>query len=160
MTADPSLPDPRMDALEARVADLEEYQGQVLPFVQAATGTAVARLHGDLRALQQEATRHGQRLDQVEAGLATVERLQIEHGAALGTVAGNVDGLERKVGALERKLDAHGDVLASVASTVSSQGEMLASHGEMLASQGEMLASHGEMLTEILRRLPPAPDGE
>jgi hypothetical protein len=158
VTAEPSPADPRLDALEARVADLEQYQGHVLPFVQAATGTAVAKLHGDLQALQQEVSRHGQRLDQVEAGLATVERLQIEHGAALGTVAGKVDGLERR-------LDAHADVLASVAvrvDDVAGRVDDLAGKVDDVAGKvGDVAGKvdgHGGMLVEILRRLPPAGD--
>jgi outer membrane murein-binding lipoprotein Lpp len=100
----PDLP-ARMAAVEDRVADLEQHQAQVAPFELAAVRSAVGRVHADVLALGEQAVRSGQKLDQVEAEVRTVARVQIEHGAALAQVAGKVDGLEGKVDGLDHKVD-------------------------------------------------------
>jgi outer membrane murein-binding lipoprotein Lpp len=100
----PDLP-ARMAAVEDRVADLEQHQAQVAPFELAAVRSAVGRVHADVLALGEQAVRSGQKLDQVDAEVRTVARVQIEHGAALAQVAGKVDGLEGKVDGLDHKVD-------------------------------------------------------
>jgi chromosome segregation ATPase len=165
MTAEPSGPQPDLAALDRRLRAVEHRQEHELSQEIAATGEAVRLLHDGLREVDRGVARAGQRLDQVAAEMSTVARSQVEHGAALATLAGKVDGLDAKVGQVERKVDAQADVLASVAAQVGAQGETLAAHGQALGSlerkvdsHGEMLAGHGEMLAEILRRLPGAGD--
>lgn len=103
-------------ALEMRVATLEEQQAHVFPQDLAATRAAVGLLHRDVTTMRGELARHGQKLDQVEAEVATVARSQIEHGAALATLAGKVDGLAGKV-------DAHGEMLAEILRRLPAPGE-------------------------------------
>jgi hypothetical protein len=142
MTApQPDLP-ARVAAVEDRVADLEQHQAQVAPFELAAVRAAVGRVHADVLALGEQAVRSGQKLDQVEAEVGTVARSQIEHGAALATLAGKVDGLAHKVDGLSGRV-------GGLEGKVDAQGATLAVHGEALGRLESAVA-------EILRRLPAA----
>jgi len=100
-------PGPRIDALEGRVDRVEDYLRHVLSHEVAAARGAIGLVHSDVQDLRSEVTLNGQLLDQVAAEVGTVARSQIEHGAALATLAGKVDGLGRKV-------DSHGEILAEI----------------------------------------------
>jgi len=132
MTAQPSDPPSWYYDLERRLTSLEGEQAHVWPHEMAATREAVRLVHGNLGDVSQQVTRIGQKLDQVAAEVDTVGRSQIEHGAALATLAGGVASLTATV-------DRHGVVLAGLAA----------------ASEG-----HGVALREILRRLPAPPAGQ
>jgi predicted phage tail protein len=169
MTAEPSGPPPDFAALDRRLSAVEHRQEHELTQEIAATGEAVRLLHDGLRdvdravtrvgqrldqvaAAQQDAARelarNGQKLDQVEAGVATVARSQIEHGAAL---AGKVD-----------RLDLKADALASIggqnASALAQQGGQVEALQRDVAGVMGLQEDQGRLLTEILRRLPAAPE--
>jgi ABC-type transporter Mla subunit MlaD len=139
MSAQPSEPPAWYDEVDRRLTALEGNLKHVLPFEIAATEGPVGIVHDELRAVGQQVTRHGQRLDQVAAELETVARSQIEHGAALAQMAGKVDGLDAKADGLDAKVVGLDAKVTGLSATVE---------------------GHTTMLAEILRRLPepPAPD--
>jgi hypothetical protein len=120
-----------------------------------ATVTRVGQRLDQVAAAQQDAARelarNGQKLDQVEAGVATVARSQIEHGAALAGLAGKVD-----------RLDLKADALASIggqnASALAQQGGQVEALQRDVAGVMGLQEEQGRLLTEILRRLPAAPE--
>jgi erythromycin esterase-like protein len=119
MAADPSRPrdsGPRIDALERRADRAEDYLRQVLSNEVAAVRGAVGLLPLDMQALRGEVTRNGQLLDHVSAEVAALARSEIEHGAALATLAGKVDEMEGKV-------DSHGEMLAEILRRLAAAGE-------------------------------------
>ena len=148
--APPGPPDGRFDALEDRVASLEEYRDHVAPYSFAAVNFGVSVLYREVRQLSDTVTRHGQKLDQIDATLRDVVAVQADQARAL-------EGLGRVMERHSRMLESQGERLDSQGQLLQSQGEQLDGLDQRLDSQGRKLDQHGELLQEILRRLPPAP---
>jgi chromosome segregation ATPase len=162
--APPGPPDGRFDALEDRVASLEEYRDHVAPYSFAAVNFGVSVLHREVRQLSDTVTRHGQKLDQMDATLRDVVAVQADQARALEGLGRVMERHSRMLQSQGERLDSQGQLLQSQGERLDSQGQLLQSQGERLDgldqrldSQGRKLDQHGELLQEILRRLPPAP---
>jgi hypothetical protein len=148
--APPGPPDGRFDALEDRVASLEEYRDHVAPYSFAAVNFGVSVLYREVRQLSDTVTRHGQKLDQMDATLRDVVAVQADQARAL-------EGLGRVMERHSRMLQSQGERLDSQGQRLDGLDQRLDGLDQRLDGQGRKLDQHGELLQEILRRLPPAP---